>query len=40
LALRYLAVLLKFMEYCEPEPVDYSAMSDAELVGRLAKVEG
>jgi hypothetical protein len=29
-----LAVLLKFMEYCEPEPVDYSTMSDEELMER------
>ncbi len=30
-AFRHLAVLIKFMEYCEPEPVDYSSMSDEEL---------
>lgn len=33
-AFRHLAVLLKFMEYCEPEPVDYSTMSDDELMER------
>ena len=33
-AFRHLAVLLKFMEYCEPEPVDYSTMSDEELMTR------
>lgn len=33
-AFRHLAVLLKFMEYCEPEPVDYSTMSDDELRAR------
>jgi hypothetical protein len=33
-AFRHLAVLLKFMEYCEPEPVDYSTMSDEELMER------
>ena len=31
-AFRHLAVLLKFMDYCEPEPVDYSTMSDEELM--------
>ena len=30
-AFRHLSVLLKFMEYCEPEPIDYSSMSDEEL---------
>jgi hypothetical protein len=30
-AVRHLTVLLKLMEYCEPEPVDYSTMSDEEL---------
>lgn len=38
-AFRHLAVLIKFMEYCEPEPADYSTMSDEELLDRLAKVE-
>jgi hypothetical protein len=33
-AVRHLAVLLKLMEYCEPEPVDYSTMSDEELMER------
>lgn len=33
-AFRHLAVLLKFMEYCEPEPVDYSTMSDDEVMER------
>ena len=33
-AFRHLAVLLKFMEYCEPEPIDYSTMSDEELMER------
>jgi hypothetical protein len=33
-AFRHLSVLLKFMEYCEPEPVDYSTMSDDELMER------
>jgi hypothetical protein len=33
-AFRHIAVLLRFMEYCEPEPVDYSAMSDEELLDR------
>jgi hypothetical protein len=33
-AFRHLAVLLKFMEYCEPEPVDYSTMTDEELLER------
>lgn len=31
-AFRHLAVLLKFMEHCDPEPVDYSQMSDEELM--------
>ena len=35
-AFRHLAVLLKFMEYCEPEPVDYSSMSDDELMERAS----
>lgn len=34
-AFRHLAVLLRFMEYCEPEPVDYSLMSDEELMERV-----
>jgi hypothetical protein len=33
-AVRHLTVLLKLMEYCEPEPVDYSTMSDQELMDR------
>ncbi len=33
-AVRHLTVLLKLMEYCEPEPVDYSTMSDDELMER------
>lgn len=33
-AFRHLAVLLRFMEYCEPQPVDYSTMSDDELMER------
>lgn len=33
-AFRHLSVLLKFMEWCEPEPVDYSTMSDEELMER------
>lgn len=33
-AFRHLSVLLKFMDYCEPEPVDYSSMSDEELMER------
>jgi len=33
-AFRHLAVLLKFMDCCEPEPVDYSRMSDEELMER------
>ena len=28
-------VLLNFMEYCEPEPVDYSLMSDDELLEKM-----
>jgi hypothetical protein len=27
-------MLLKFMEYCEPPPVDYSQMSDEQLMAR------
>lgn len=33
-AFRHMSVLLKFMEYCEPEPIDYSTMSDEELMER------
>jgi hypothetical protein len=33
-AFRHIAVLLRFMEYFEPEPVDYSTMSDDELMER------
>lgn len=33
-AFRHIATILKFMEYCEPKPVDYSLMSDDELMGR------
>jgi len=36
-AFRHIAVLLRFMESCEPQPVDYSTMSDEELLERLAK---
>lgn len=38
-AFRHIAVLLKFMEYSEPEPVDYSTMSDEELLDRLQKYD-
>lgn len=38
-AFRHLAVLLKFMKYCEPEPVDYSTMSDEELLRRMAVIK-
>jgi hypothetical protein len=34
-AFRHIATLLRFMEYCEPQPVDYSTMSDEELQERL-----
>lgn len=37
-AFRHLSVLLKFMDYCEPEPVDYSTMSDEELMDRAARM--
>jgi hypothetical protein len=37
-AFRHLSVLLKFMEWCEPEPVDYSTMSDEELMKRAASL--
>lgn len=33
-AFRHIATLLKFMECCEPEPIDYSLMSDEELMER------
>lgn len=33
-AFRHIAMLLKFMEYCEPKPLDYSLMSDEELLAR------
>jgi hypothetical protein len=33
-AFRHIATLLRFMEYCEPQPVDYSTMSDDELMQR------
>jgi hypothetical protein len=33
-AFRHIAVLIQFMEHCEPEPVDYSTMSDDELIER------
>jgi hypothetical protein len=36
-AFRHLAVLLKFMEYCEPGPVDYSTTNDDELMDRATK---
>jgi hypothetical protein len=32
--LRHTSLSLKFMEYGEPEPVDYSTMSDEELMER------
>jgi hypothetical protein len=35
-AFRHIAMLLKFMECCEPEPVDYSLMSDEELLVRMS----
>jgi hypothetical protein len=38
-AFRHLAVLLKFMEYCEPEPVDYSTMSDEELLAKMSEIK-
>lgn len=31
-AFRYLALLPKFMESCEPEPVDYSTLGDDTLI--------
>lgn len=37
-AFRHIAVLLRFMEYCEPEPVDYSTMSDEDLIARGSEV--
>jgi hypothetical protein len=37
-AFRHLAVLLKFMEYCEPKQVDYSSMTDEELLDRAARM--
>lgn len=36
-AFRHIAMLLKFMEYCEPKPADYSLMSDEELLERAIK---
>jgi hypothetical protein len=33
-AFRHIAVLIQFMEHCEPEPVDYSIMGDDELMER------
>ena len=33
-AFRHIAVLIQFMEHCEPEPIDYSTMSDEELMER------
>jgi hypothetical protein len=39
-ALRHLAALLKFMEYCEPEPVDYAAMSEEELESAIWELGG
>jgi len=33
-AFRHIAMLLKFMQYCEPQPIDYSTMSDEELIDR------
>jgi hypothetical protein len=39
-AFRHLAKLLKFMEYCEPKPADYSTMSDEELLDQLHKHGG
>lgn len=37
-AFRHIAVLLRFIEYCEPEPVDYSTMSNEVLCERLQKL--
>ncbi len=37
-AFRHIAVLLRFMESCQPEPVDYSTMSDDELLARLQTI--
>ena len=36
-AFRHIAMLIKLLEYCEPEPVDYTTMSDEDLVDRLQK---
>jgi len=35
-AFRHIAVLLRFMEACEPQPVNYSTMSDEDLMERAA----
>lgn len=37
-AFRHLPAPLKFMECCEPEPADYSTMSDEELMERAASL--
>ncbi len=37
-AFRHIAVLLRFMESCQPQPVDYSTMSDEELLERVNKL--
>ena len=37
-AFRHIAVLIQFMEHCEPEPVDYSTMSDEELMERMSSM--
>jgi hypothetical protein len=39
-AFRHVAVLLKFMDYCQPEPVDYSTMSDEELEASIRALRG
>jgi hypothetical protein len=36
-AFRHLAVLIQLMEYCKPNPVDYSTMSDDELMERAIR---
>jgi len=37
-AFRHIAVLLKFIENCEPTPVDYSTMSDEDLIERARQL--
>ena len=39
-AFRHIAVLIQFMEHCEPEPVDYSTMSDEELLAQMSSMGG